>query len=817
MDTLIVINLGGQPYGVWEDDVLRTSPVASVHSLPMTPPHFAGVADIGERTASLYDISASMGHERLDKSRPCVSLIVTDSPSPMGYAYNSDGGRLSATRDELHPLPGGMRSEAIEGILVRDGDMIVILNIKHIFSQATSDKWSPPSLEFRAEAKADTEGYRLFKAGGQSFAVSSRGMSPETQEIGKVFHLPIAPEFIAGFTLAGGKPSLLLDTPLRLGMRAEPGKRLIHTDDSLSIAVDSDLGTPGIDASDVLPLPQLARGSLMDSAIAGPSDITPVLKLHELLLDSPAPSFENMYKGRSGFLDALGSREVDMTEFPLLGEICGIPGEQVEDVTDFTGYRSIPGIHSIMIGVAPYKGALLPVLDLALCFGLRSVIKPDWKLIVIKNGEFRAMVPSREVSDKFTLTLEEQQRLPINQRYRYVYGCYTIESKVRLMLNVKTLTTHFDEALVSKVFESFYKDLEETEWAVTATRYEKAEAAARREAEESEEEAPDLAELAAAYLSTPVITEEEVETKEAPEEEAKGEPAEEEAERLAKEEADRIAAEEEAERLAKEEADRIAADEEAERLAKEEADRIAAEEEAERLAKEEADRIAAEQEAERLAKEEADRIAAEQEAERLAKEEADRIAAEQEAERLAKEEADRIAAEQEEAERLAKEEADRIAAEQEAERLAQEEADRIAAEEEAKKKSTKKTKKKATSKKKATTKKKAAKKVTEEEAARLAREEADRKAAEEEAERLAQEEAEKKAAEEEGERLAREEADRKAAEEEAERLAREEADRIAAEEEAERLAQEEADRIVAEEEAERLAQPKRRLPSMRLG
>ena len=134
----------------------------------------------------------------------------------------------------------------MEGILVRDAEIILVLNIKHLFSRATSDQWSSPSLEFNTEAKPGTEGYRFFKAGGQSFAVSSSGISPETQEIGRVFHLPIAPDFIAGITLVDGKPSLLVDTPLRLGMRAEPGKRLIDTEDSIAIAVDSDLGTPEV-------------------------------------------------------------------------------------------------------------------------------------------------------------------------------------------------------------------------------------------------------------------------------------------------------------------------------------------------------------------------------------------------------------------------------------------------------------------------------------------------------------------------------------------------------------------------------------------
>ena len=631
MGTLLIINLGGQPYGFWEDDISRTTTVPSVHSLPMTPKHFAGVADVGERMASLYDISACMGHEKLPKSGASHAIIVAEDPNPIGFAYSSDGGRISADHDEVFPLPGGMESREIHGVMVRDDEIIVILNIRQLFSRATHDEWSPPSVEFKGVSEPTGGGYRMFKAGGQSFAVSSGGTDLDTPEIGKVFNLPIAPDFIAGITLVEGIPTLLVDTPLRLGIKTEPCRRLLHSATGISISIDSDLGSHGYGASDILPLPPLARSSLMLSAIVAQSDLSPVLNLGDILRQKEVPRFKELYKGRSGFLDSFGIREVEMIEFPLLGEICGIPGEQVEDVIDFKGYRSIPGIHSIMIGIAAYKGDLLPVLDLALCFGLRSVIKPDWKYIVIKNGEFRALVPSREVSDKFILSLEDQQKLPINQQYRYVYGCYTIEARVRLMLNVKTLTTHFDEALVSKVFESFYRDIEENQWAVTAARYEKAEAAARREAGDSEDEAPDLAAMAAAFLSSPDFEYERVEetgsAKESPVagiESDTGWLSEEEIERLAAEEAEtvRLAQEEEGRKTTEEEAQRAAAEQEARRLEEEEAQRAAAEQEARRLEEEEAQRAAAEQEARRLAEEEAQRAAAEQEARRLAEEEA---------------------------------------------------------------------------------------------------------------------------------------------------------------------------------------------------
>ena len=59
MSSLIIIELGGQPYGVWEDDIIRTAAVRSIHSLPMTPPQFAGVSDIeGRRIGSVSLITA---------------------------------------------------------------------------------------------------------------------------------------------------------------------------------------------------------------------------------------------------------------------------------------------------------------------------------------------------------------------------------------------------------------------------------------------------------------------------------------------------------------------------------------------------------------------------------------------------------------------------------------------------------------------------------------------------------------------------------------------------------------------------------------
>ena len=69
-------------------------------------------------------------------------------------------------------------------------------------------------------------------------------------------------------------------------------------------------------------------------------------------------------------------------------------------------------------------------------------------MLLVKNGDFRALVITEAIYGPRRVGLEAQRGVPIVLPHHVVYGCYPEASSVRLILNVEALAVHFDRALV---------------------------------------------------------------------------------------------------------------------------------------------------------------------------------------------------------------------------------------------------------------------------------------------------------------------------------------------------------------------------------
>jgi nucleoid-associated protein YgaU/chemotaxis signal transduction protein len=110
-------------------------------------------------------------------------------------------------------------------------------------------------------------------------------------------------------------------------------------------------------------------------------------------------------------------------------------------------FHELPFSPPIACGAAERGGEVLPVLDLATVFGRRSAPRRGWQMILMANGNFRALVLCERALGERKLGLEVQRPLPIALPYPVVYGCYTEANSVRLILNVEELAVHFEPSM----------------------------------------------------------------------------------------------------------------------------------------------------------------------------------------------------------------------------------------------------------------------------------------------------------------------------------------------------------------------------------
>jgi nucleoid-associated protein YgaU/chemotaxis signal transduction protein len=233
---------------------------------------------------------------------------------------------------------------------------------------------------------------------------------------------------------------------------------------SFGLLIDSDRGEWDDENFTLKPLPPLVQSSWMKRTIIHGKEIIPIIDSGVLLSDrsdeNDRDSLPQRYTPDSNIEAIFGKEGVKVIEFSLLGLRYALPESEVEDSFRVKTYRRLPNVISIVAGVAEHDGELLPVLDLGMYFGRRSPVTPEWWMILVKNGDFQALILAEAVMRERLLPVNIQQGLPFEEPHQMVYGCYPDEAAVRLVLNVEAMTVHFDEVRFKGIISMFAEEVE---------------------------------------------------------------------------------------------------------------------------------------------------------------------------------------------------------------------------------------------------------------------------------------------------------------------------------------------------------------------
>jgi chemotaxis signal transduction protein/nucleoid-associated protein YgaU len=301
------------------------------------------------------------------------------------------------------------------------------------------------------------------------YAVSAADIEENSAMPGPIAGLAYVPRYIKGITYSRGRILPVIDLSQRIVRRkAAEGARMLIAGVGASefgLLVDDDKETIEAEDLTIKTLPPIAQSSWLRSALVRAGEIVPFLDLVELLSarsegtdpNTPGPRFTP----DSAFPALFGRAEVDIVEFSLLGVRHALPKEEVEEVIDFKPCRAVPGVPQIVTGVAVHNGELLPVLDLEAVFGRRSLATPAWQMMLVKNGDFRALVICEVVFGERRLSLDIQRAVPIILPHRVVYGCYLDEDVVRLIINVEAVASHLEKSLAQELLPSLSREMRE--------------------------------------------------------------------------------------------------------------------------------------------------------------------------------------------------------------------------------------------------------------------------------------------------------------------------------------------------------------------
>ncbi len=464
MKELLVLSADGMKYGVWKADILSIKDAQAVHKIPLSSARIAGMSIIDGRAVTLADFSACIGLAPVSKENIGHILLMSEDKKIAGFVVEGEIEHLMIPSNDVFPMPDYLKTPVIDTCVMHANEPVPVINIPLLYSGVQNAERKPFGAEFSIPGRKHEDalkGVSVFKSGGEFFAVPSEQIKSISQQPSHVSRLALTPDYVKGIAFCDNKllPVVHLSTAMGLPEKGTGEKMLVieMAGVSLGLLIDSEHEALSEKQFSLMPLPPVVKTAWMQAAAFTGGNIAPVIYAQPLLStkqDADLKPLPQQYSPDSQFSSHFGKRDAKVLEFSILGRRQALPASEVEDVLHFKSCHNVPGKHPMIIGVEEHKGELLPVIDIAVCFGKQSLATPEWSMLLVKNGDFRGLVVTDAVFGERVITPDAQRPLPIKLPHNLVYGCYPAEKTVVLILNVEALTVHFDKVQIKKILDT---------------------------------------------------------------------------------------------------------------------------------------------------------------------------------------------------------------------------------------------------------------------------------------------------------------------------------------------------------------------------
>ncbi|MDH4164310.1 MAG: chemotaxis protein CheW [Nitrospirota bacterium] len=458
--TILQFTLQGRPFGVWESDVASVVRAHSLHHLPLTPACVAGMAVIEDRGTTIIDTGVCVGLQPQRADVKASFLLIGDGSKRTGYRVEGSVETVPCEDDHILPLPDQVRTEILRSCAVPDRTIIPIIEIRQLqdrISRGIIDVPEPSDSGALEKVQAvDQKAVRVVSIADERLCVTGTGSVLVPAGAGDLCEIPGPEGRPNRLLLHKGRVVPLLPVAERLGMESFRNFAAVLVmeleGNFYGLTVAADHGLLEEDAFTMKPLPPLVQGSCFRNAVIHQGEVIPLIDLAGIVTARSGTADElplaERYRPAPSFPMKFQKDAVNITEVALFGGKHGIPQDEVREVLPYSAPRRVPNAPAIVLGVIERSGKVLPVLDLAVIFGRRSPVTDTWKLVHLENGDFEALVAVEQILGDKQLSLDVQKQVPIVLPYDVLYGCYLDENVVRLIVNVQSLTVHFEETTI---------------------------------------------------------------------------------------------------------------------------------------------------------------------------------------------------------------------------------------------------------------------------------------------------------------------------------------------------------------------------------
>lgn len=134
--------------------------------------------------------------------------------------------------------------------------------------------------------------------------------------------------------------------------------------------------------------------------------------------------------------------------FRLGDQDYGIAISKVQEIREWTKVTPLPNSPPYIKGMLNLRGAIVPVVDLRMRFGLETLERDSFTVIIVVNvGGRLAGIVVDTVSDVISVDPSQRRILPEFEGHanrRFIEGLLQIEDKLMVLLNIDELVTSED-------------------------------------------------------------------------------------------------------------------------------------------------------------------------------------------------------------------------------------------------------------------------------------------------------------------------------------------------------------------------------------
>lgn len=474
MRELSLLHLNGKKYGIWYKDFDTLMDVTSIHWLAPDSGYIAGMTVFAERTMALFDLSKCLGLPPLSRKRVTYTAVTLDyKEKKVAFLIEFSSGTLSVSEKKVCAIPAYLKTPILDTVVIQDVgffEIIPVINISKLLEMVLQSGFQPYQPFFHIEGindkKTGIKSVHFVTCAGGEFALSIDPREIIPRKCLKFAGLDLLPSFVAGITFKNGRIIPLVDLSgcMKVQGKGTSGVMLVTEiqGEIFGFLVDGESGRRDLEGMIVKPLPFLVQTDCSKDAITSSNSIVPIINPAKLLASLTGPDKKGFFAGKyvfeSDFNRCLGKSDVNVLEFSLSGNFYAVPKSEVENTFPLSPFRPLPGTVPIVAGIADHDGELLPVIDIAVCYGRYSLVTGAFQMILIKNGSFRALVLAEKIVGNRLLSVSEQHHLPFDDSLGLVYGCYPEKSAVNLILNIAAIAVNYEKANFSKFREAFSHD-----------------------------------------------------------------------------------------------------------------------------------------------------------------------------------------------------------------------------------------------------------------------------------------------------------------------------------------------------------------------